>query len=85
MATYYEIGISIEKQPSIVTLDSNATPVKDWKDAVDHVMRLAKLFYPTFTTEFDFVKEYEIEDEPSNLGYIHQPQDATSYDKENLI
>ena len=85
MAMYYEIGVSIEKQPSVVTVDSNATPVKDWKEAVEHVMRLARLFYPNLKTEFDFVKEYEIDDEPSNLGYIFQPQDSQLYDKEKLI
>ena len=85
MAMYYEIGISIEKQPSMVTVDSNATPVQNWKEAVEHVLQLAKLIYPNLKTEFDFVKEYEIEDEPSDLGYISQPQDATSYDKEKLI
>lgn len=84
MAMYYEIGLSIEKQPSIIGVDSNATPVKDWKEAVEHVLELAKLFYPNLTTEFDFVKEYEIEDEPSNLGYIHQPQDANTT-KEYLL
>lgn len=85
MAMYYEIGVSIEKQPSMVVVDSNSTPVKDWKEAVEYVLQLAKLIYPNLKTEFDFVKEYEIDDEPSNLGYIFQPQDATSYDKENLI
>tara|TARA_R100000742_G_C4279094_1_gene102906 strand:- start:196 stop:453 length:258 start_codon:yes stop_codon:yes gene_type:complete len=85
MAMYYEIGLSIEKQPSMVVVDSNSTPVKDWKEAVEYVLQLAKLIYPNLKTEFDFVKEYEIDDEPSDLGYIFQPQDAQLYDKENLI
>lgn len=74
MAMYYEIGITIDGVESCVYVDTNATPVDSWKQAVEHVMSLANVYHPQLKTEFDFVKEYEIDDEPKNLGYIFQPQ-----------
>ena len=83
MAMYYEIGITIDGIESCVYVDTNATPVDSWRQAVDLVMTLAKVYHPQLKIEFDFVKEYEIENEPKNLGYIYQPQDANG--KEYLL
>ena len=83
MAMYYEIGITIDGIESCVYVDTNATPVDSWKQAVEHVMSLAKVYHPLLKIEFDFIKEYEIENEPKNLGYIFQPQDANG--KEYLL
>lgn len=71
MAMYYEVGITIGGAKSITTVDTNFIPAKDWKDAVDYVMNVSRQSYPSYDVEFDFVKEYNIEDEPKDIGYIH--------------
>ena len=71
MAMYYEVGIKISDAKSIITVDTNYIPAKDWKQAVDYVRRVSKNEYPDLNVEFEFVKEYNIEDEPTDIGYIH--------------
>ena len=34
-------------------------------------MRISKNEYPDLDVEFEFIKEYNIEDEPTDIGYIH--------------
>lgn len=76
MAMYYEIGVSVDSVETCVRIDSNATPVEDWKQAVDFVMAMTREYNPDLTVEFDYVKEYQITDEPKDLGFIFQPQNS---------
>ncbi len=71
MAMYYEVGLTIGGAKSITTVDTNFIPAKDWKAAVEYVMSVSKETYPDYDVEFEFVKEYRIEDEPKDLGYVH--------------
>ena len=70
MAMYYEVGLSIGGIESITSVDTNFVPAKDWRAAVEYVMSVSKETYQSHDVEFEFVKEYRIEDEPKDLGYV---------------
>ena len=68
----YEIFISVDGQRGVVRVGSSHPLVrKGTPSAIEYALHLTEMCYPDAVVEFDFIKEYTIDDEP-DVGYVYE-------------
>lgn len=71
---HYEIFVSVDGQQGVVRVGGSHPLVADGTaSAIEYALGVTKMCYPEAIIEFDFIKEYELEDEP-DVGYVYEPE-----------
>ena len=71
--THYEIFISVDGQKGVVRVGSSHPLVRGGShSAITYALNLTEMCYPDAVGEFDFIKEYTLDDEP-DVGYVYEP------------
>ena len=68
---HYEIFISVDGQKGVVRVGSSYPPIKDTSSAINYALELTQSCYPDSKVEFEFIKEYLLDDEP-DVGYVFE-------------
>ena len=70
--THYEIFISVDGQKGVVRVGSSHPLVRGGShSAITYALNLTEMCYPDAVVEFDFIKEYTLDDEP-DVGYVYE-------------
>jgi hypothetical protein len=72
---HYEIFVSVDGQQGVVRVGGSHPLAKGTASAIEYAMNLTQMCYPDSVVEFDFIKEYKLEDEP-DVGYVYEPYGA---------
>jgi hypothetical protein len=74
--THYEIFISVDGQKGVVRVGSSHPLVRGGShSAITYALNLTEMCYPDAVVEFDFIKEYTLDDEP-DVGYVYEAPTA---------
>ena len=68
---HYEIFVSVDGQRGVVRVGGSHPLANDTASAIEYALNITKTCYPEAIVEFDFIKEYELEDEP-DVGYVYE-------------
>ena len=69
---HYEIFISVDGQRGVVRVGSSHPLVrKGTPSAIEYALHLTEMCYPDAIVEFEFIKEYALDDEP-DVGYVYE-------------
>jgi len=69
---HYEIFVSVDGQQGVVRVGgSHPLVANGTASAIEYALGVTKMCYPEAVVEFDFIKEYELEDEP-DVGYVYE-------------
>jgi len=72
---HYEIFVSVDGQQGVVRVGSSHPLIKGTSSAIEHALNLTQMCYPDKVVEFDFIKEYALDDEP-DVGYVYEKPTA---------
>ena len=73
---HYEIFISVDGQRGVVRVGSSHPLVRGGShSAITYALNLTEMCYPDAVVEFDFIKEYTLDDEP-DVVYVYEPYGA---------
>lgn len=69
---HYEIFVSVDGRQGVVRVGGSHPLAKGTASAIEYALGVTEMCYPEAIIEFDFIKEYDIEDEP-DVGYVYEP------------
>ena len=69
---HYEIFVSVDGQQGVVRVGGSHPLANGTASAIEYALNVTQMCYPEAIVEFDFIKEYELEDEP-DVGYVYEP------------
>ena len=72
---HYEIFVSVDGQQGVVRVGGSHPLANGTASAIEYAMNLTQMCYPESMVEFNFIKEYQLEDEP-DVGYVYEPYGA---------
>ena len=73
---HYEIFVSVDGRKGVVRVGSSPPLAhKGTASAIEYALNLTQMCYPEGVVEFDFIKEYTLDDEP-DVGYVYEPYGA---------
>ena len=73
---HYEIFVSVDGRQGVVRVGSSHPLAKHGTtSAIEYALNLTQACYPDGVVEFDFIKEYALDDEP-DVGYVYEPYGA---------
>ena len=68
---HYEIFVSVDGQQGVVRVGGSHPLANGTASAIEYALNLTQMCYPDKTVEFDFIKEYQLDDEP-DVGYVYE-------------
>ena len=69
---HYEIFVSVDGQRGVVRVVGSHPLANGTASAIEYALNVTQMCYPEAIVEFDFIKEYVLEDEP-DVGYVYEP------------
>ena len=69
---HYEIFVSVDGQRGVVRVGGSPPLANGTASAIEYALNVTQMCYPEAIVEFDFIKEYVLEDEP-DVGYVYEP------------
>ena len=70
MESYFEIYFAVDDVEFMQPIDTNITPFKNSKEAVNTIIQDMKDIFVDSDIEYLYSKEYKIPSEPKSKGYI---------------
>ena len=68
---HYEIFVSVDGQQGVVRVGGSHPLANGTASAIEYALNVTQMCYPEAIVEFDFIKEYVLEDEP-DVGYVYE-------------
>ena len=69
---HYEIFVSVDGHRGVVRVGGSHPLANGTASAIEYALNVTQMCYPEAIVEFDFIKEYVLEDEP-DVGYVYEP------------